>query len=192
MQSPTIFRRVNGRRFFLLVALAMAACTTVPDKLRGTNPELPPPSEGFARLVFLRTHDSKLYLLRSAPVYLEDQKIGDIPYGGWFQREVRPAQYRLTVRTWDSPGRCELVIDAKSDTTYYLQVDPRAENFGALVAGDIAATVAGANVWVALATGVTLQAAESYVQACGGLFRLYPIDEASARGRLALLEPATD
>lgn len=193
MQSPTIFSRMNGRGILLLLVLpAMAACTTAPATPRDMDPDLPPPAEGSARLVFLRTHDSKLYLLRNAPVYLDGQKIADIPYGGWFQREVSPAQYRLTVRNWDSPGRCEVVIDAKSDTTYYLQIDPRDENFGAFVAGDIAGAVAGANVWVALATGVTVQAAESYVHACGGLFRLYPVDEASALAKLALLEPATD
>jgi len=193
MQSATISRSMNNRMsLLLLAALAMAACATAPPTPRSTDVESLSPTEGLARLVFLRTHDSKLYLLRSAPVYLDDEKTGDVPYGGWFQRDVSPAQYRVTVRNWDSPGRCEVVIDAKADTTYYLQVDPRDENFGAFIAGDIAGAVAGANVWVALATGMTVQAAESYVQACGGLFRLYPVDEASARAKLALLEPATD
>lgn len=193
MHTPTIFHRMNGRGVLLLLTLlAMAACATAPATPRGTAVPLPSPAEGSARLVFLRVHDSKLYLLRNAPVYLDDQKIADIPRGGWSQHEVSPAKYRLTVRNWDSPGHCEVVIDAKAGATYYLQVDPRNESFGAFFAGDMAGAVAGANAYVALTTGLAAQAAESYGQACGGLFRLYPVDEASAQAKLTLLERVTD
>lgn len=176
----------------LLTAVAIASCAAGPGTPRATNPGLSPPAESLARLVFLRTQDSKLYILRSAPVYLDDRKIGNVGYGTWFEQEVTPARYRMTVRNWDSPGSCEVTMEAEAGKTYYLQIDPRDENFNAFVVGDIVGTLAGGNFLVELTTGLALQAAESYAQACGGLFRLYPLDAVSAQAKLALLDRAAD
>lgn len=100
MQWSTISCSMDSRIFLsLLPALLIAGCVTTP----ATSPPAPESgllaaAEDSARLVFLRTHDSKLYLLRKAPVYLDGEKIGDVGYGGWFHRVVSPIQHRLTIR----------------------------------------------------------------------------------------------
>lgn len=149
-----------------------------------------PIPERMARFVFLRTRDSKLYVARSAPVYMGDGKLGSTAYGRYFQRDVPAAEHRLQVRTRDAPGRCEVVVDAREGQTYYFMIDPRAESFRAFIGGDAMATLLGQGMWVALAGGLAATGLESYAQDCGGLFRLYPIDEQRALAALAGLEPA--
>jgi hypothetical protein len=157
-------------RFAIIVLSGLlSACATTPPAVVTTE------AVGRSHLVFLRTRDSRLYILRDAPVYVDGQKADSIAYGGAFRWDVDPGTHRLAVKTWDSPGQCE--------------VDPRTESFTAFMAGDVAGLAVSSNTWVALASGLALASAESYAQECGGLFRVYPLDESTARTRLAELGP---
>ena len=140
----------------LILALASAASACTASRSAGA-PEPPAPDpvvsrapvpEDMARFVFLRTRDSMLYVARGAPVYLGDVNLGSARYGRYFHRDVPAAEYRLQVRTWDAPGRCEVVVEARGGQTYYFLVDPRAESFGAFFGGDAMATLLGQGTWV--------------------------------------------
>jgi hypothetical protein len=171
-------------RFAIIVLSGLlSACATTPPAVVTTE------AGGRSHLVFLRTRDSRLYILRDAPVYVDGQKADSIAYGGAFRWDVDPGTHRLAVKTWDSPGQCEVVIEAEADRSHYFQVDPRTESFTAFMAGDVAGLAVSSNTWVALASGLALASAESYAQECGGLFRVYPLDESTARTRLAELGP---
>ena len=169
---------------FATIALTglLTACTTTPPVAVTTE------AGGQAHLVFLRTRDSLLYVLRDAPVYVDGQRVNSIGYGDSFRWDVDPGTHRLAVKTWDSPGGCEVVIDAQEERSYYFQVDPRTESFVTFMAGDVAGLAVSSNSWVALASGLALASAESYARECGGLFRFYPVDESTARTQLAQLE----
>lgn len=177
-----------------LVALA-AGCTSggsplAPEERTTTVAEnFAPVPEGMSRLVFLRSRESVLYVARSAPIYWGEEKLGSTVYGRYFHRDLPAGEHRLHIRNWDTPGRCEVVVDVRAGQTYYFMVDPREAGFGAFVAGDAAAMLLGQEMWVALAGGMAAMAAESYANDCGGLFRLYPVDETTATRLLVDLEP---
>jgi len=185
-------------RSIMLVTLAtlMAGCTAgdslqAPETAPASTAALAAPvPDGMARLVFLRSRESILYVARSAPVYLGEEKLGSAAYGRYFHRDLPSGERRLHIRNWDTPGRCEVVVDARAGQTYYFMVDPREAGFGAFIAGDAAAMLLGQGTWVAFAGGMAALTAESYASDCGGLFRLYPVDEATASDVLAGLEPA--
>lgn len=98
---------------------------------------------GMSRLVFLRSKESVLYVARSAPIYRDEEKLGSTAYGRHFHRDVPAGEHRLHMPNWDTPGRCEAVVDARARQTYYFMVDPREASFGAFVAGDAAAMLLG-------------------------------------------------
>ncbi|NNF41079.1 MAG: DUF2846 domain-containing protein [Woeseiaceae bacterium] len=141
-----------------------------------------------AKVVFFRTKETALYIARKAAVYIDDSKIGGTAYGGFHFHDVSPGQRRLRTEMWDSPGNCELTLNAVAGETYYFQVDPRQESFGAFFAAGTAASLISGGVLLAdLGGGLAGAAAESYGKDCGGAFRLYPVDEETALSKLSAL-----
>lgn len=145
---------------------------------------------GKARIVFLRTRDSGLYIARQASISLDGEKIGGTAYGSFFVQVIDAGKHGLRADMWDMPGQCELMITAAAGETYYFQVDPRSESFGAFAAGDLATQFLTMNVLVNVAGGVSAVAAESYGKECGGAFRIYPLDTGTAITRLGPLRRA--
>lgn len=141
-----------------------------------------------ARIVFLRTRESQLYVARKAPIRIDGQKAGSLGYGQWLFADVAPGERRLRIRNWDSAGSCEVVLDVQPGTTYHFQVDPRQESFNAFTGGDLAGLVLGQDIWISAAAGATAQRAESYARECAGLFRLYPVAAGQAERVLSGLE----
>ena len=137
--------------------------------------------------MFLRTRDSGLYMARRASVSVDGQPIGRAAYGSFFVLDIDAGSHGLRADMWDMPGQCELKFTAAAGVTYYFQVDPRSESFGAFAAGDLATQFLTMNVFVNVAGGVAAVAAESYGKECGGAFRIYPVDAATAMTRLAPL-----
>jgi len=146
--------------------------------------------DGKARVVLFRTRDSALYIARLATVWLDGEKIGGTGYGSFFVRDIDAGNHSLRADMWDMPGQCELVLSAAAGETYFFQIDPRSESFGAFAAGDLAAQLVTMNVFVNIAGGVSAVAAESYGEECGGAFRIYPVDTGTARARLKPLRRA--
>lgn len=143
---------------------------------------------GKARVVFFRTTDSALYVARRASVSIDGEKVGATAYGGFNYHEVDAGTHTLRADMWDMPGQCELTLTFAPTRTYYFQVDPRAETFGAFAAGDFIAQLLAGNPVISVAGGVGAVAAEGYREQCGGAFRLYPVDAATATGKLATLK----
>lgn len=146
--------------------------------------------DGKARIVLLRTRDSALYVARQASVSLDGEKIGGAGYGSFFVHDIDAGDHGLRADMWDMPGQCELIFTAAAGETYYFQVDPRSESFGAFAAGDLATQLLTRNVLVNVAGGVSAVAAESYGKVCGGAFRIYPVDADTAVARLGNLRRA--
>jgi hypothetical protein len=147
-------------------------------------------ADGKARIVFFRTRDSALYVARQAAVSMDGQKIAGIGYGSFYLHDVDAGNHRLRADMWDMPGRCELIFRAAAGESYYFQVDPRSESFGAFASGDLATLLFTANMFVNVAGGVSAVAAESYGKECGGAFRIYPVDAGTAITRLSPLRHA--
>ncbi len=146
--------------------------------------------DGKARVVFFRTRDSGLYIARQATVSLDEEKIGGTGYGSFFVHDIDAGNHRLRADMWDMRGQCELNFTAAAGETYYFQIDPRSESFSAFAAGDLATQLLTMNVLVNVAGGMSAVAAESYGKACGGAFRIYPVDADTALARLGPLRRA--
>ncbi len=141
-----------------------------------------------AKVVFFRTKESALYVARRAAIYIDDSKVGGTAYGGFHYHDVSPGEHLLRADMWDSPGDCELTLNAIVGETYYFQVDPRQESFGAFSAAGFAAGLISGGVLADVGGGLAGAAAESYGKACGGAFRLYPVDEKTALSKLTALK----
>ena len=140
-----------------------------------------------ARLVFFRTCESPLYIARRAAITIDGRKVGAAACDGFFVRDVTRGRHVISAGMWDAPGRCELALTAAAPQTYYFQVDPRAESFGAFAVAGFAASLLTGGVLSDLAGGLAGSALESYGQSCAGAFRLYPVDPETALRRLAEL-----
>lgn len=144
-------------------------------------------ADGKARIVFFRTRDSALYIARQAALSMDGEKIGGVGYGSFLVHNIDAGNHGLRAGMWDMPGQCELIFAAAAGQTYYFQVDPRSESFGAFASGDLATQLLTSNVLVNVAGGVSAVAAESYGKQCGGAFRIYPVDAGTAITRLGPL-----
>ena len=178
--------KLAGSSAILLLAACAASGPTFEESGLGSAP-IP---DGKARIVFLRTRDSGLYLARQASVSLDGGKIGGAGYGSFFVHDVDAGDHGLRADMWDMPGQCELIFTAAAGETYFFQIDPRSESFGAFAAGDLATQLLTTNVLVNVAGGVSAVAAESYGKECGGAFRVYPVDANTAVARLEALRLA--
>jgi len=171
----------------LLLLCACAASGPTFDEAGFSSKSIP---DGKARVVFFRTRESALYLARRAAVSMDGEKIGGIGYGSFLFHDIDAGNHGLRADMWDMPGQCELIFTAATGETYYFQIDPRSESFGAFAAGDLATQVLTMNVFVNVAGGVSAVAAESYGKECGGAFRIYPVDAGTAITRLGPLRHA--
>lgn len=143
-----------------------------------------PIQDNMARIVFFRTRESALYIARKATISIDDEKVGATAYGGFHYHDVQTGIYRLRADMWDAPGRCELILDASVGQTYYFQVDPRDESFGAFAVSGFAAEMVSSGVLIGLAGGLAGSTAESLGKECSGAFRLYPVDQETANSKL--------
>ena len=156
----------------------------------GDGRVMTPPPDGQARLVFLRTRDSALYIARRAAISIDGETVGRTAFGRFHYHDVPAGPHRLRAGMWDVPGECLLTLTAAAGETYYFQVDPRAESLGAFASASFFADLATENLAASLAAGFGAVAAESYAAECGGAFRLYPVDPEGARSKLSALKPA--
>ncbi len=175
--------KLTGFSAMLLLVACAASGPTFEESGVGSEP-IP---DGKARIVFLRTRDSGLYIARQASVSLDGEKVGGAGYGSFFVHDIDAGEHGLRADMWDMPGQCELIFTAAAGETYFFQVDPRSESFGAFAAGDLATQLLTTNVLINVAGGVSAVAAESYGKECGGAFRVYPVDADTAIARLEAL-----
>lgn len=170
--------------FFLFIC----GCAASGPSFSDSRADMMLTSGEMAKVVFFRTRESALYIARKAAVYIDDSKIGGTAYGGFHYHDLSPGQHRLRVEMWDLPGDCELTLGAVAGETYYFQVDPREESFGAFSAAGFAASLVSGGVLAEVGGGIAGAAAESYGKECGGAFRLYPVDEDTALSKLTALK----
>lgn len=173
-----------------VLAITCFGCTSNAPSDEKIIAGLNTPTEGGARIVLFRTRDSGLYLLRSAGITVNDVRVGTVSYGSFNYFEVPANSYDLSAGMWDVHGSCRLTLNAESGATYYFQVDPRAESFASFAAGDFALSLV-TNQVVSIAGGVAASSLESYGRTCGGAFKLYPVDPATALSRLAELKQSS-
>ncbi|NNC77531.1 MAG: hypothetical protein HKN77_06160 [Woeseiaceae bacterium] len=176
------------RLFVILTLLLLASCAARGPSFDEDRANVTATPNDQARIVFFRTRDSKLYIARKATVSIDGIKVGSTAYGGYHHHDVAPGVHVLRADMWDAPGQCELTLIANEQQTYFFQVDPRLESFGAFsVAGFTAGLVSG-GVIADIAGGLAGATAESYGKECGGAFRLYPVDQQTALLRLEKLK----
>ena len=166
------------------VLAACAANGTGFDTRRGEISQVPAAT---ARVIFFRTDESLLYSARKARVLVDGDKTGACALGGFIFRDIAAGEHRLIADMWDAPGRCEVIVTAEAGRIYYFQVDPRPRSFWSFAGPAAASDVLGQSIAFSIASGVGGMAVESYGKECGGVFRLYPVDEATAMERLATL-----
>lgn len=175
-------------RFVLALGVALlTGCAASGVPYSDVSSQLAPPTDQQARVVFLRTRDTLLYLARRATITVDGEKVGTTGYGGFHVHDLPAGAYKIRADMWDAPGHCELILNAERGHVYYFQVDPRSESFGAFGASGFAASLLAGGVLseIAFVTGgLAGNAIESYGQICGGAFRLYPVDAQTATSRL--------
>lgn len=171
-------------RAAIVAAGLVGACAARGPSFTEASEEIAAAPEDVARIVFFRTRDSALYIARKATITVDGQKAGATAYGGFHYVDVSEGAHQLRADMWDAPGRCELTLVTSAGQTYYFQVDPRTESFGAFSVAGFAADVVSSGVVSGLAGGLVGSAAESYGKKCGGAFRLYPVDEQTSLSKL--------
>lgn len=172
------------RVFGLAVYVFSLGCAARGPSVTDVADQISTVPDGMARLVFLRTTESALYIARDTAISLDGACVGATGYGEFLYADVAQGAHRLRADTWDMPGRCELLLEAVTHQTYYFQVDPREESFGAFALSSFVVEMISDGVLSSLVGGRLGSAAESYGKACGGGFRLYPVDPVAARSRL--------
>lgn len=168
----------------IFALLILCACTARGPAFPDSRADVMVASGGQAKVVFFRTKETALYVARKAAIHIDGSNVGSTAYGGFHYHDVRPGEHRLRADMWDAPGHCELTLNAEAGETYYFQVDPRQESFGAFSVAGFAAGLVSGGVLADVGGGLAGAAAESYGKSCGGAFRLYPVDEETAVSKL--------
>jgi hypothetical protein len=169
------------------VCFLLAACAATGTGFDTRRDDISRVPEAKARVVFLRTDESLLYSARKARVLIDGEKTGGCALGGFIFRDIPPGEHRLVADMWDAPGRCEVIVTAEAGRVYYFQVDPRPRSFWGFAGPAAASDLLGQSMAFSIASGIGGMTAESYGKECGGVFRLYPVDEPTAMNRLAKL-----
>lgn len=177
----------NGARRYraaIIAAGLIGGCAARGPGYSESSAQIASVPDSLARIVFFRTRDSALYIARKATISVDGEKVGATAYGGFHYVDVTPGTHQLRADMWDAPGQCELTLVSGSGQTYYFQVDPRKESFGAFSVAGFAADIVSSGVIGGLAGGLAGSAAESYGKNCGGAFKLYPVDPGTAKMKL--------
>lgn len=180
--------RTSAEFGVLVWAVGLLSACAAPGP--GDGSVMTPPPDGQARIVFLRTRDSVLYVARRAAISIDGETVGRTAFGRFHAHDVPAGPHSLGAGMWDVPGACVLTLTAAAGETYYFQVDPRAESLGAFASASFFTELVTENLATSLAVGFGAVAAESYAAECGGAFRLYPVDPEGARAKLSALKPA--
>ena len=171
----------------LATAIGFAGCAGNAALFTAVETDIPEVRADRARLYFVRSRESRTYLARRAPVWIDGERSGLASYGSVFYRDVSPGVHRIRTGTWDMPGQCRLTLVAHAGATYFVEVAARTSSLAAYVGGDAAATAAGASAWASVASGLAAMAAESRDRDCGGPFRLTLLEKESALNKLGSL-----
>lgn len=183
------------RTFFPVLCLAVClsgGCSMSSERVRQADHFAAPTPEPTARLYFVRTRQSKLYLFRGAALTIDGERAGSVGFGTVVYRDVLPGVRGISVSTWDAPGRCMQRVAVEAGETLYFEVAPRSESFHAYVAGDVAATLVSRSAVAGAVGGLMGLMYESRQAECGGPFAIAPLDATMARKRmthLALMLP---
>ncbi len=168
--------------------MLLVGCVATGPDYKHMLPEINGMPDGMARLVFFRTDESSLYSARSARVLVNGERVGGCALGGFFYRDLLPGEHHLVADMWDAPGHCEVIIGAQAGATYYFQIDARPESFWAFVGPAAGSDLVSQNIIISVAAGIGGITAEAYGRDCGGAFRLYPVDPATAQQRMSNLK----
>lgn len=120
-----------------------------------------------ARLYVFRTHEHSQYSGRSASVKIDGTSVGSCDYAGFVPIDTDTGKHILSVDMWDSPGHCDLTVEAVSGQTYYFEVKPRTGN---LISG--------------MFGGLVGMGAESAGKQCGGAFSVEAVEKNNALAKL--------
>lgn len=178
---------MKARLRIAAACLLISGCTATGPEFSAIDDQVARVPDGEARVFVFRTNESKLYLARKARILIDGVHVSELARGTFYFEDLRPGEHRFMADMWDAPGACEVKLDARPGQVYYLQADPREQSFWSFVGPASAADLLGQSFMFSVASGVGGMAAESYGNACGGAFRLYPVDEAGARERIANL-----
>lgn len=174
-------------RLLLAVSFLVSACAATGPDYERMGSDIAAVPDGVTRIVFYRTNESLLYSARKARIMIDGENAGGCALGGFFFRDLSPGDHRLKADMWDAPGHCEVLVTSETGRIYFFQVDPRQQSFWSFAGPTAVSDLLGQSIAVSVASGVGGMAVESYGAECGGVFRLYPVDEPTARERIARL-----
>ena len=173
------------QRLFLLLTLAVAAsgCTSFGPEYSEVCEEISQVDESVARIVVLRKGADVIYMGRSTPIEVNDQKVASCPRGAFVYFDVEPKPFKLSVETWDYPGECALMVTPEAGKTYYFEARPREESLSGIPGAALPT-----ELWVVY-EAVTM-AADSVGEGCKGMFSIQPISPYLAERELLKLRLA--
>lgn len=147
----------------ILVTFVLFSCAASGPSYQSMKTKIETTNKGKARIIFYRTEESSLFFARSAPVKLNGEKVGALPYGGFFFKDISEGRYSIKTEMWDMGGSCEVVLDAENDQTYFFKIDPRTETFYAFILG-----------------GSLNDVVKEPIENCSGAFKIYPASKSVA------------
>lgn len=201
MRVPT-----RGFKAFLGIAAtsvtaALVGCAVQGPSYAEMTTSAAPVTANQSRVVLLRRKDRyDDYSASKATIRINDQKAGELGYGGFFFVDVPPGDVTLLASAQNTRfGTCELRISAVAGNTVYVDVGPRAEHVVAGLVGSVAGgavassgSASAASVTEAVLTdpaktaagsvagGAIGEVAESSGKRCGGPYGLTQLDDADA------------
>ena len=153
--------------FLLLLFFGCGSSGPTFKEMSNTIPQL---SQEKIRLFFMRP-DGFEYVMRDAPITLNDEDIGDLPNESFFYIDMAPKNLSMETSLWDVFGKSTLSFKPEAGGTYYIVVNPREESLEAFLKGGILGTII-----------------ESLNKKTGGAFAMDLIDEKTAKEMLTNLE----
>jgi hypothetical protein len=129
-----------------------------------------------AVVTVFRTGESPLYLLRSAPVYVNGASKVSLPTGSFHAYVLNPGRYRFVTKTFDANSECVLDVDLHQGVDYFIEVAPNSAAVQQLLTDSF--------IWLAevsITERITSLSVGDYNQLCEGMFAFIP-----TRGEIAL------
>ena len=117
-------------KIFISIALLIlvSGCATGP-KYSQSMEQLNVNTESESQLVFFRTSESKMFLLRNAPIHIEGKERFALSLGEFSAYNTGSTRFSLRTYNWDAIGQCKLDLNLSSKGVYYFEVAPITDNF---------------------------------------------------------------
>lgn len=167
-----------------MVLSLTAGCSTLSTAPKYGELPIARPDDAGVVSVF-RTTESPLYLLRSAPVYVNYGSKVSLPRGSFHTYVLSPGRHSFVTKTFDANSECVLGVDINKGGEYFIEVVPNSPAAQKLLTDSF--------IWmaeVAITERITSLSVGEYNERCEGMFAFIPTPREIALQKLSGLRQA--